>query len=120
MEHSYAMTLQKSQSAPKYLEQHSTAYRVSSRNIFGGSESTELWNTYEQLLLSCLQTGDDKSARMCLERLSGRFGPSNERVMGLRGMYEEAIAANAQVLERILKEYESTLSKNPVNMVSLL
>ena len=120
LENSYTTALQKSQSAPKYLEQHSTTFRVSSTNISGSAESAELWNSYEQLLLSCLQTGDDKSARMCLERLSGRFKPSNERIMGLKGLYEEAIAPNTEDLERILREYETMLSRNPGNVVSLL
>jgi len=66
-------------------------------------------------MLSCLRTGDDKSAHLCLEKLSDRFGPKNERVMGLRGMYQEAVAEDDRALERILEEYTTVLAEDPTN-----
>ncbi|KAH0558807.1 hypothetical protein GP486_004552 [Trichoglossum hirsutum] len=83
------------------------------------SESTEKWAIYEHLLLACLRTGDDKSARLCLERLSNRFGATSERVMGFKGMYQEAVAEDDATLERILKRYEDILVEDPTNTVGL-
>ena len=73
---------------------------------------------YESIMLSCLRTGDDRSAHSCLERLTQRFGPSNERVMALRGMYQEAVAQNKKDLEKLLKEYDDILIKEPTNLVT--
>ena len=81
------------------------------------AESTELWVTYEKQLLSCLRTGDDEAAHLCLERLIDRFGASNERIMGLRGLYQEAVAKDDAALERILHEYDEILADDPVNTV---
>lgn len=72
---------------------------------------------YEKLLLSCLRTGDDKAAHLCIEKLIDRFGATNERVMGLRGLYQEAVAKDDAALERILNEYDEVLAEDPVNTV---
>lgn len=82
-------------------------------------DTAEEYGRIEQLFLACLRTGDDQSAHICLSRLSHRFGPSNERVMGLRGLYEEAIAPDNAALEKCLKGYEKILSENPVNVVCM-
>lgn len=37
--------------------------------------------------------------------------------MGLRGLYEEALAQNEIALEKILKGYNTVLKENPVNVV---
>lgn len=87
---------------------------------FATSENPEQWIEYEQLFLICLRTGDDKAAHLCLDRLTERFGPANERIMGLRGLYQEATAKDASALEAILKEYHKILSGNAVNVVSWL
>ena len=81
------------------------------------SESSELWATFEKQLFSCLRTGDDKAAHLCLERLIDRFGPSNERVMGLRGLYQEAIAQDDAALNRVLREYNEVIADDPGNAV---
>lgn len=81
------------------------------------AESTESWTVYEKLMLSCLRTGDDKAAHQCLERLIDRFGATNERIMGLRGLYQEAAAEDQSALERILKEYNDVLAEDPGNTV---
>lgn len=83
------------------------------------ADTAEEYGRIEQLLLACLRTGDDKSAHACLDRLNHRFGPSNERVMGLRGLYQEATAKDQPALEKCLEEYERILSENPVNVVRL-
>lgn len=70
---------------------------------------------YEKLFLSCLRTGDDKAAFNCLEKLIGRFGATNERVMGLRGLYREAVAKDDAALERVLQEYDEVLAEDTVN-----
>lgn len=66
---------------------------------------------------SCLRTGDEKSAHLCLERLIARFGLENERVMALRGLYQEATAEDNAALERVLEDYESILARDQTNMV---
>lgn len=72
---------------------------------------------YETFLVSCLRTGDDKVAHQCLEMLVARFGATNERVMGLHGIYREAVAKDRFTLERILKEYSDVLAEDPANTV---
>ena len=74
---------------------------------------------YEKLFLSCLRTGDDKAAFNCLEKLIDRFGATNERVMGLRGLYQEAVAKDDAALERVLQEYDEVLAEDTVNTVGV-
>lgn len=112
-----SLALQISQQAPLILQASSSSLPIP---FLSSSESPERWTSYEHLLLSCLRTGDDKSARLCLERLTDRFGAANERVMGLKGMFQEAVARDDPVLERVLKEYEAILEEDPVNTVGLL
>lgn len=81
------------------------------------ADTAEEHGRTEQLFLACLRTGDDLSAQACLDRLSSRFGSSNERVMGLRGLYQEATAKDTSALEKCLKEYETIIGDNPVNVV---
>lgn len=85
--------------------------------VFPPPETPETWITYENLLLSCLRTGDDTSARKCLDRLISRFGEKNERVMALKGVYEEATAPDNKALEQVLKSYDDILSEDPTNTV---
>lgn len=85
--------------------------------LLSSLESTDLWAMYEQLFLSCLQTGDDKSAHLCLERLIDRFGATNEREMGLRGLYQEAVAVDDAALDKVLQEYDDALAEDPINTV---
>lgn len=71
-------------------------------------------------MLSCLRTGDEQSADLCLERLTERFGAENERLMALRGLFQEAIANDDAALKQVLGEYEAILAKDPSNMVSIV
>jgi hypothetical protein len=69
-------------------------------------------------MLSCLRTGDEESAHICLERLTARFGADNEKLMALGGIFQEAVAQDDAALKRILEEYETILNKDPTNTVS--
>ncbi|KAJ5328985.1 Tetratricopeptide-like helical [Penicillium brevicompactum] len=97
------------QQAPAILGQESGSASAS-------KDTADYYARIEQLLLACLRTGDDQTAQTCLNRLSLRFGPSNERIMGLRGLYEEATAKDQAALEKCLQEYDTTLSQSPVNV----
>ncbi len=107
-----------SQETGPYLQKHATTgTSIVPIPLISYPESTETWLMYEKLLLSCLRTGDDKAAHLCLEKLIERFGATNKRIMGLRGLYQEAVADNDAALERILKEYGEVLAEDPVNTV---
>ena len=106
-----------SQKAPEVLRRPAPSTKSFPLSLIESSETPETWGEYEQLFSACLRTGDDKSAHLCLERLTARFGATNERVMGLRGVYQEAVAQNQSDLESILKEYNAILAENPVNVV---
>lgn len=107
-----------SQQAPLFLQK--TCSTLGALPFFSrtATETPEIWALYEKLFLSCLQTGDDKSAHLCLERLTDRFESSNDRLMSLRGLYREAVAENDAVLTHILKDYEDVLAEDPANSVS--
>jgi hypothetical protein len=68
-------------------------------------------------MLSCLRTGDEKSAHLCLKRLSERFGADNQRLMALRGLFQEAVADDDAALKQVLEQYDSILTAEPTNMV---
>lgn len=112
-------SLRLSQQAPSFLQSQPSRFPSFPFSIFSQKETPELWTSYEQLLAACLRTGDDKSARECLDRLSSRFGEDNERVMGLRGLYDEATAADEAALKQVLSRYDTILKENPVNVVSI-
>lgn len=68
------------------------------------------------MFYACLRTGDDKSAHLFLERLTQRFGASDDRIMGLRGLYQEAVADDLKDIREILLEYNQILRDNPMNI----
>ena len=70
-------------------------------------------------MLSCLRTGDEESAHLCLKRLAQRFGDDNTRLMALRGLFQEAVAKDDAALKQVLDEYESILTDDPSNIVSI-
>ncbi|PYI10512.1 hypothetical protein BO78DRAFT_360470 [Aspergillus sclerotiicarbonarius CBS 121057] len=88
---------------------------ISHPSVHSGKEP-ENYGVIEQLLFSCLQSGDDKSALLCTEQLAARFGVTDEKVTGLRGLYEEATAENRSTLEKCLQQYDLVLSENPINL----
>jgi len=113
-----AAALQMSQQAPAFLRSSpSTISRSPFASLFSSKEKADLWLKYENLLFSCLRTGDEVSANQCLERLIDRFGEDNERVMALKGMVKEAEARANTELEAVLKEYDQLLSDNDTNIV---
>ena len=114
----FSEALQHAQSAPSYLDKGKGQLSPFPLPLLSTTESTELWMKYESMMLSCLRTEDDRSAHLCLERLTQRFGASNERVMGLRGLYQEAVAQDKKDLEKLLKEYDEILVKEPTNLVT--
>ena len=113
--HSDALNL--SQQAEHYLRKYTSTGSSIPISLISYPDSTEIWISYEKLLLACLRTGDDKAAHLCLEKLVDRFGATNERVMGLRGLYQEAVAEDNLNLERMLREYDEILAEDPVNTV---
>ncbi|KAM0802582.1 hypothetical protein BDR22DRAFT_803141 [Usnea florida] len=110
--------LRLSQQTAQYLQKHAST-GTSRLTIpippLSYPESTDTWLTHERLFLSCLRTGDDKAAFNCLEKLITRFGVTNERIMGLRGLYQEAVAKDDTALEKVLQEYNEVLAENTLN-----
>ncbi|BCR87696.1 uncharacterized protein ACHE_40260A [Aspergillus chevalieri] len=109
-------TLQYSQQAPILLGRQSKSNMAPLSLITSAAGQPEEYAMIERLFFACLQTGDDKSALICLDKLTKFFGRSNERIMGLHGLYEEAIAGDNSALEKCLREYDDILQQNPVNL----
>jgi hypothetical protein len=116
--HAYPDAHSISQQTAHHLRTYGTINSFISVPFLTRAESPEVWATYEKLFISCLETGDDESAHQCLEKLIARFGATNERIMGLRGLYQEAVAEGPPALEKILKHYDDTLAADPANIVS--
>ncbi|KAG9230236.1 hypothetical protein BJ875DRAFT_385603 [Amylocarpus encephaloides] len=111
------VALRLSQQAPLLLRYPPSAISpYSIRSLWSAAETPELWATYENLMQSCLRTGDEQSAHLCLERLTERFGAGNERLMALRGLFQEATAEDDAALERVLGEYKKILAADSSNM----
>jgi len=107
-----------SQQAPGILGSTPATIKPYTLNsLWNAAETPELWSTYENLMLSCLRTGDEDSARSCLQRLTERFGTSNERVLALIGLYDEATARTDAELQDVLKSYTNLLKHDPTNGV---
>jgi tetratricopeptide (TPR) repeat protein len=112
-----AEALRLAQQAPSILKSNPKAFSASPLvSLFSAAETSELWTIYENLIITCLQTGDDDSAHLCLERLILRFGDANERVMALKGLIKEAAATNNNELQAVLKEYEDILQQDGTNI----
>lgn len=117
LRYSHSEALNLSQQTEQYLRKYGSTGTSFPIPLLSHPDSTEIWITYEKLLLACLRTGDDKAAHLCLEKLVDRFGATNERVMGLRGLYQEAVAQDDSALERIVHEYQEVLAEDPANTV---
>jgi len=111
-----AAALQMAQRAPTLLAKASSVSTKFPASMFSSADSSELWNDLEQLLYACLRTGDDKSAFLCVEKLTDRFGANNERVMALKGLYQEAVASDMAAVKKILEDYNKILTENPMNV----
>jgi hypothetical protein len=115
-----AEALHLAQQAPSILKGNPKAFSASPLvSLFSAAETPELWTIYENLIITCLRTGDDDSAHLCLERLLLRFGDENERVMALKGLIKEAEATSNGELQEVLKEYEDLLQQDGTNIVSM-
>lgn len=79
-------------------------------------DTEETWATYENIYLSCLRTGDDKSAKALLDKLIARFGDQNERVMAYQAMYVEARADSEKDQASLLKDLSELLDADPTNI----
>ncbi|KAF2405572.1 tetratricopeptide repeat domain-containing protein [Trichodelitschia bisporula] len=108
-------TLYLSQQAPHILQPSIAATLPWPLSVLFGNETQDTWGTYENVYLACLRTGDDKSARLLLDRLVARFGESNERVMAFKGMWAESKAETEQDCIKVLDEYKAELEKEPTN-----
>lgn len=114
-----ATALQNSQQAPAILENSAGSISQSLvGSLLAAPETSELWTTYENLLLSCLRTGDDEAAHKCLARLVNRFGDEHERIQALIGLVKEAEARDTATLAVILGEYDEILRETATNIVS--
>lgn len=110
--------LQLSQSAPHLLSKSPTSSLPYPLSILFSAETPDSWAAHENLLKACLRTGDDSSARQCLDRLVDRFGADNERVLALQGLYAEATAKDQAELNKVLGGYEAKIKEDPTSFVS--
>jgi ER membrane protein complex subunit 2 len=108
--------LQLARKAPTVLSKSSSIATTFPMSLVGTPESPEAWLELTTLFYACLRTGDDRAAHLALERMTKRFGESNDRVMAMRGMYQEAVAQDEAELRSILQDYNRILSENPVNV----
>lgn len=110
-----ATILSLSQKAQSLLSKSSLKPKSQLLAIVSAVEEPLEWSELEQVFLACLRSGDDKSAHLCLERLTQRFGATNYRIMALRGLYQEAKADDEVELRRILQGYNEILKEDPMN-----
>lgn len=105
-----------SQKAPLVLSSSPVSSLPWPLSLLFSRETPESWAIHENLLLSALRTGDEKSAAQILARLESRFGEHNERIIVLRGIYNEATAQSDSDLEKVFEGYEKILREDPTNM----
>lgn len=112
-QHSNAEALRLAQLAPEILRSNPRAFSSSPlQGLFSAPETTELWTIYENLLLLCLRTGNERAAHEFLDRIVLRFSATDERCMALQGIIQEAEAKTDEDLNRVLKEYKDFLKDN--------
>ncbi|KAK3072668.1 Inositol phosphatase SIW14 [Teratosphaeriaceae sp. CCFEE 6253] len=74
------------------------------------TESQEKWVSTENLFLACLRTGAHNQAYILLSTLIARFGKTNDHVLALQGLYQEAVAGDDQKeLGEVLAAYDGVL-----------
>lgn len=101
-----------SQQAPSFFKSQTSWSLPYPLSLFSNSESPEKWQSYENIFLACLRTGDNASAYLCLEELTDRFGQTNEKVTALRGLYAEATAKTPEELNNVMSHYEEILKED--------
>lgn len=82
-------------------------------SLFINTESQEKWQIYENIFLACLRTGDYPSAYLCLEEVSDRFGKSNDRVVAMQGLYQEATAKDNADMVELTQTYNDIVMEDP-------
>lgn len=82
-------------------------------SLFINTESQEKWQIYENLFLASLRTGDNEAAYLCLEELTDRFGKGNDRIIALKGLYQEATANDERERAEVMRNYEEILKEDP-------
>lgn len=112
-----ADALRLSQEAPAILKKYSGWTLPFPLSRITADDSPEKWVSLENLFYACILTGDNKSAFGCLDMLKERFGAANERIMGLTGVYHEAIAPDDKAAENVLKQYEEVIADSPTNFI---
>ncbi|KAF2630753.1 hypothetical protein BU25DRAFT_408033 [Macroventuria anomochaeta] len=105
-----------SQKAPLILSNPPTSSLPWPLSLLFSRETPESWAIHENLFLSALRTGDEESAAQLLSRLASRFGEHNERIVTLRGIYNEATAQTPASLEKVFEGYEKILREDPTNI----
>lgn len=105
-----------SQKAPLILANPPTSSLPWPLSLLFSRETPESWAIHENLFLSALRTGDESSAAQILSRLEQRFGQRNERIVTLRGIYNEATATSTAELENVFNGYEKILRDDPTNV----
>lgn len=105
-----------SQKAPLILANPPTSSLPWPLSLLFSRETPESWAIHENLFLSALRTGDEASAAQILARLEARFGEHNERIVALRGIYNEATAQSTADLEKVFDGYEKILREDPTNV----
>lgn len=118
MQESHTDSLSHTRQTAQHLKKYAATKGFFQLPFFSYIETVETWTMYETFLVSCLRTGDDQAAHQCLEKLVNRFGATNERIMGLQGLYREAVAKDRSALEKILKDYDDVLAEDPINIVN--
>ena len=111
-----ASTLALTQTAPTLLAAAAPTSSFPPLAFLTSTSTPETYLSLEKLVIASLQTGDEKTAFLALEALTTRFGPQDPRVMGLRGLYQEAQAKNIQDLQKVVNEYNKILTENPMNV----
>lgn len=105
-----------SQKAPLILSKSPTSALPWPLSLLFSRETPETWTIHENLFFSTLRTGDEKAALQILQRLEARFGDQNERIVTLRGIYNEATSKSDADLEKVYAAYEKILKDDPTNM----
>jgi tetratricopeptide (TPR) repeat protein len=105
-----------SQKAPLILSTTPTSSLPWPLSLLFSRETPETWTIHENLFFASLRTDDESSALSILQRLEARFGEHNERIVTLRGIYNEATSKSDADLEKVFEAYEQILRTDPTNM----
>lgn len=97
-----------------YLSNLAPSYLSSS---LSKADTYSNWALHETLFYACIRAGEDNTAKLCIQRISDRFGSDDDRVSAMAGVLEEVMAETPQQLEQMLQVYELALEKDPTRLV---